>query len=99
VRPSPPDSKSSCIKVEGLYRIDEVALNALSAEPFQEVRAAGALPVAYCQLLSMQHLAVLGELAKAKAEAASRALPVNAAGELDLEFMNDGPMLDFSRLK
>ena len=23
----------------------------------------------------------------------------NAAGELDLEFMNDGPMMDFSKFK
>ena len=85
--------------VEGLHRIEEAALNALPGEALVELRATGALVVAYFQLLSQQHLAVLGELAKAKAEAASRALPVNAAGELDLEFMNDGPLLDFSRLK
>ena len=49
--------------------------------------------------MSMQHLSALGQLAAARAEAAARKLPVNEAGELDLEFMNDGPMLDFSRLK
>ena len=86
-------------RVDGLHRIDEAALNALSGEAFLEVRAAGGLPVAYCQLLSMQHLPALGQLANARAEAAARQLPVNEAGELDLEFMNDGPMLDFSRLK
>jgi len=85
--------------VEGMHRIDEVALNALAGEAFLNVRAAGGLPVAYCQLMSMQHLSGLVQLAAARAEVAARKLPVNEAGELDLEFMNDGPMLDFSKFK
>ena len=85
--------------LSGLHRIDEAALNALSGEALLKVREAGGLAVVYCQLMSMQHLPDLGQLAAATAEAASRRLPVNEAGELDLEFMNDGPMLDFSRLK
>lgn len=86
-------------RVEGLFRIDEAALNALPGEAFLELRAGGALPVAYFQLLSMQLLPALGSIANEKAEAEARKLPVNTAGELDLEFMNDGPLLDFSRLK
>ncbi len=85
--------------LEGLYRINEAALNTLPGEALLKVREAGGLPVAYCQLMSMQNLTMLGRLAAARAEAAAHKLPVNEAGELDLEFMNDGPMLDFSRLK
>ncbi|KRB77649.1 SapC family protein [Noviherbaspirillum sp. Root189] len=52
--------------IEGLFRIDEVALNALPIDALEEVRKAGALPVAYCQLLSMQHLPALAQLAQAR---------------------------------
>lgn len=86
-------------RIEGLLRIDETALNALPIEVLDEVRQAGGLPVAYCQLMSMQHLSALRQLAVARAEAANRQLPVNQSGELDLEFLNDGPLMDFSRLK
>lgn len=54
-------------KVQGLYRIDEPALNGLPADQFEALRQAGALPIAYCQMLSMQHLANLGKLAQAHA--------------------------------
>ena len=56
-------------QVEGLFRIDEDALNALSAEALLEVRDANALALAYCQLLSMQHLQALGKLAHERNEA------------------------------
>lgn len=49
-------------RVDGLYRIDEKALNALEYDAYKEVSKAGALPLAYCQLLSMQHLQDLGRL-------------------------------------
>ena len=52
----------------GLFRIDEAALNQLSPDAFKEIRQAGALPVIYCQLLSMQNLARLSELSKVHAE-------------------------------
>jgi hypothetical protein len=86
-------------RVDGLYCIDEAAFNALPDEAFLKVRAAGGLPVIYCHLLSLQLLPALADLAGARAEAATRQLPINAAGNLDLEFMNDGPMLDFGKLK
>lgn len=54
-------------QVEGVFQIDEAMLNQLSDDTFLSLRRAGALPLAYCQLLSMQHLAVLGELASAYA--------------------------------
>jgi hypothetical protein len=45
--------------VEGIHRADEAALNALSDEAFVLLRKAGALPLAYAQLLSMNQLAML----------------------------------------
>lgn len=52
-------------KVEGLFQVDETALNALPLEALDDLRQSGALPMAYCQLLSMQHLPILGRLAEA----------------------------------
>lgn len=46
-------------KIEGLFTVDESALNALDGEAFIELRDIGALPVAYCQLLSMQNIDLL----------------------------------------
>ena len=89
-------------QIEGLFQIDEAALNQLSAEALHEVRDAGALPIAYCQLLSMQHLRLLGQLidALAKAEQA-QALSLHhlaPGGDLDLEFFNQGGTFNFSKL-
>ena len=86
--------------VEGLFRIDEAALNALTAEALAEVRNAGGLTVAYCQLLSMQHLATLGTLAQAHAEAKKDQLAQEALsqkGELHLGFMNDSGTFSFAQ--
>lgn len=60
--------------VEGLYRVDEKALNQLEYKAYKEVSQAGALPLVYCQLLSMQHLqdvARLHSLHQQKAATAS----------------------------
>ena len=54
------------VPVEGLFRIDEQALNILDKDDFEEVRQAGALPLIYCQLLSMQHLLALAQFAAHK---------------------------------
>lgn len=83
--------------IEGLHRIDEAALNALPAEAFIELRDAGALPAVYCQLLSMQHLQLLGRLAEAHANAA-QSLPATASGDLNLDFMNQGGTITFGNL-
>lgn len=86
-------------RVDGLSRIAEAALNALPSDAFLEVRQFGGLVVAYCQLLSMQHLSALAQLSATRAEVGARRLPINQAGDLDLEFLNDGPLMDFSRLR
>ena len=89
-------------KIAGLFQIDEAALNQLSAEALHEVSQAGALPMAYCQLLSMQHLPLLGQLidahAKAEKTQAQSLEYLAPGGELDLEFFNKGGTFNFSLL-
>ncbi|RIX44181.1 MAG: peptidase [Rhodocyclales bacterium GT-UBC] len=60
--------------IEGLFRIDEAALNALGDEAFLSLRKNGALAVAYSQLLSMPHLQTLAGLARARANNALQSL-------------------------
>lgn len=80
--------------VDGLFRIDEAALNALDIQSLDELRTLGALPIAYCQLLSMQHLPKLGQLAQAHA-AQQAPLPSTPDGDLDLEFLKDDGSIRF----
>ena len=78
-------------RIEGLLHIDEAALNALPADALKALQQAGALALAYCQLLSEQHLQRLGALAGARRNAAAApapALPTTPAGELDLSFLS-----------
>lgn len=85
-------------KIDGLFRIDESALNQLTADALFEVRNTGGLHIAYCQLLSMQHLPALGELAAAvaKAEAQAAAQVVTGSGELNLELFKKHDSISFS---
>ncbi|MCA1784939.1 MAG: SapC family protein, partial [Desulfobacteraceae bacterium] len=53
--------------VTGLYMIDETKLNQMEDDAFLAVRSAGALPIAYAQLLSMGNIQVLGRLADVQA--------------------------------
>ena len=70
------------IPVNGLYRIDEAALNALKNKAFLPLRQSGALPVAYAQLLSMNQLSVLQRLLQiqAKLRAPTPSVVKNAQG-------------------
>ena len=89
-------------QITGLFQIDEAALNRLPDEALLEVRKAGALPIAYCQLLSMQHLPLVGKLIEAQSQASKRSLAFQQLapnGELELEFFNQGGTLDFSGLR
>lgn len=83
--------------IEGLFRIDEAALNQLPAEAFEDLRQGGGLPIAYCQLLSMRHLPRLGALAQAHAQTTAP-LPQTPSGELSLEFLNDNGTIHFGNL-
>lgn len=54
--------------VTGLYSVDEAALRALPDPAFVELRQHGALTLAYVQLFSREHVALLEKLAAAHAE-------------------------------
>jgi hypothetical protein len=58
--------------VGGLNCIDEAALNALPNEDFIKLRATGALPIAYAQLMSMSQLGVFEHLAKLQGQLAPK---------------------------
>ena len=80
--------------VDGLFQIDEVALNQLPAEALIELRNASALVLAYCQLLSKQHLPSLGHLVEAHAKA-DAPLSLKNKNELDLSFLEGSETLKF----
>jgi SapC len=76
--------------VEGLYRIDEAALNALPDDAFLSLRKAGALPLAYAQLFSMNQLAMLPKAARMQAQ---------IKGQLEAKAPSQTPLLsDFDFL-
>jgi len=81
----------------GLHRIDTAALGRLPPEAFEEIRRAGALPMIYCHLLSMQHLAKLKRLSQDRA-ATQGGGPSAVSGELDLEFLNHDGTVGFGAL-
>jgi hypothetical protein len=63
--------------ISGLYRVDEVALNALTDEAFLKLRkASGALPIAYAQMLSMGQLGIFEHLARLQAQLRPPPAPV-----------------------
>jgi len=81
--------------VAGLFRIDEAVLNSLPTEAFMELREKGALLMAYCQLLSLQHLQTTLPQLAAIHQKASAPLPTKN-GELDLSFLENKDTLSFS---
>lgn len=89
-------------KVQGLYRIKELALGQLSSHALVELRDTGALLAAYCQLLSMQQLSMLAEIAQAHAKVALMAKAQQPtpppASDLNLDFMSKGSAINFDHL-
>ena len=94
--------------VAGLYRIDEARFNALKASAFLALRAVGALPVVYCQLLSMQQLPMLARLASIHAEIGADAARAGsgkkgpsrtrASEPPSLDFLSTDGSIDFGKL-
>ncbi len=78
-------------KTSGLFRVDEAALNAAPADDLVELRRTGALMMAYCQLFSSQHLAVLGRPAAAR--------PTASLSTTDNGFQSDNGTIDFGALR
>jgi SapC len=77
IRPWPISQKTDAGQrtVNGLHRVDEAALNALDDETFRTLRARGALPIAYTQILAAGHFAVLDRLARIQKELAPKQTP------------------------
>ena len=85
--------------IDGLFRIDEVALNKLDATALHNIHQSGALPLVYCQLLSMRHLPAFGKLITAHHEVEQHlALPKTETGEIDLTFLADDTTISFEDL-
>ncbi len=88
--------------VGGLLRVNEAALNTLSADALLALRSGGALALAYAQLLSMGNVSLLGQLAAAHAGAASQAQAAHPNGNGDLTKLfkaDDGHgMIDWKKL-
>lgn len=82
-------------KLAGLYKVDETRLNALPDADFISLRQSGALPLAYCQLLSMQHLSTLGQLAQIQAKTRMQTLAAQSTRELDLSFLSQSGTFSF----
>jgi hypothetical protein len=89
------------VPVNGLFRIDESALNALDAETLKGLGEKGALAIAYAQLFSMNQLSVLQKLQpmreqlQAKAQAAQQAA---GASDLNLEFLSGSDTISLGGL-
>ena len=82
-------------QVAGLFQIDETALNKLSGEALQELAQTGALMIAYCQLLSIQHLPMLVRMGEAHAKAEQN---LAAKGTPDLSFFSKNGTISFAGL-
>lgn len=70
------------VTANGLYRTDEVALNAISGETFLKLRNVSALVLAYAQLISMHTTAAFGQMAMLQQQLAQHAKPLPAASSL-----------------
>lgn len=81
-------------KVQGLFCVDEAALNSLPIEAFDALRQSGALPMVYCHLLSMQHLHSLGRMETGQPR--GNGLAHTESGDLDLEFLSRDGMIRYS---
>lgn len=70
--------------IGGLHQIDEQALNRLPGEALAELRDAGALATAYCQLFSMTNLNALSKLADTHAQfVTQQTQPIQASIQFD----------------
>lgn len=86
-------------QIHGLYCVDEKLLRELDKDALYELHQADAMPLVYCQLMSMQNLRYLGVLAKAYETATqAQSLPTDEKGELDLSFLADDTTITFENL-
>jgi len=96
-------SEDGEVLLDGFFQADEEALNQVSGDVLVQLRDAGALILAYCQLLSMQHIHFLGQLASAHAKTQQAKVAADTAtkipNELNLEFLKSSDSLDFGSFR
>ncbi|MGJ8688762.1 MAG: SapC family protein [Gammaproteobacteria bacterium] len=80
------------LEVKGLFRINEAKFNSLSADALFSLREQGALPLIFCQLLSMQNLGAIARFAQSADTSPS--LPE----ELPFDFGQDDGNISFEGL-
>ena len=71
-------------RFEGLFRVDEAALNSLAGEDLVALRDTGALPLIYAHFQSLGNLQLLGRLAASRADEDARHQAVQQ-GRWDLD--------------
>lgn len=81
------------IRVQGFFRIDEGKIATLSADQLAELRDSGALALAYCQMISMNHLSYLQRMKAAIADSETSV----SISDLNLS-ANDNDSLNFDNL-
>lgn len=74
-------------KIEGLFRVNEAAFNALEDAAFLAMRKTGALPLAFAQVMSMPQLRLLIERA-----GAPRVQQMQWGQDLDLSWIEGGTL-------
>jgi len=96
VRPWPISAKNgdNAIAVEGLFKVDEAALNALPDEDFLLLRTSGALALAYAQLLSMNQFSVLEKLTAIQEQLQAQAA-TSISGLKDFRLSQDDDLLKY----
>lgn len=75
------------IQLDGVWRVDERALNALDDATFLKLRKIGALPIAYAQIISMSRLSMLSRLADLREKLAGMA--AGQKPEINLDFLRE----------
>jgi hypothetical protein len=84
------------VPVEGLFRVDEAALNKLDDEDFLTLRKAGGLAIAYGQLFSMNQLTMLERLGELQGQIlAKQAANSESASLAGFSFSEDEGSLNF----
>ena len=80
-------------KIDGLFTVDEAALQQLSDEDFCSLRESGLLPLVYSQLLSLKNFDSLIKIAKIRLPAMNRAAPLE-----ELFASNDDGTISFDNI-
>ena len=76
-------------RLEGLFKVDEAALARVALPALDAIRRAGGLPLAYCQMLSMQQVPLLGRMAEQ---------PASPAPEPTVQWPEFGGTISFANL-